>query len=198
MQYVFQMYCRLLFRIHVQGRENIPRRGKLLLAANHVSAYDPFVIGSLVPRVLYFLAKKELFQNPLLAVVMRFLHAIPLDRHEVAHTAIRRVNQLLANGEAVLLFPEGTRTRSGQMREGKAGVGMMAAVNQADILPVRVEGLFGKRGSLLRRPRVKIIFGAVISVAPFLQNGAAPKEIYREIAATVLDRIRALDTAMAT
>jgi hypothetical protein len=63
---------------------------------------------------------------------------------------------------------------------------------------VRVEGLFGKRGSLLRRPRVKIIFGAVISVAPFLQNGAAPKEIYREIAATVLDRIRALDTAMAT
>jgi 1-acyl-sn-glycerol-3-phosphate acyltransferase len=197
MQYMFQMYCRLLFRIHVQGRENIPRRGKLLLAANHVSAYDPFVIGSLVPRVLYFLAKKELFQNPLLAVAMRCLHAIPVDRREVAHTTIRRVNHLLAQDEAVLLFPEGTRTRSGQMREGKAGVGMMAAANQADIVPVRVEGLFGKRGSLLRRPHVKIIFGPVISVAPFLQNGAAPKEIYREITATVLERIRALDTAMA-
>ena len=198
MQYMFQIYFRLLFRIQVEGRENIPRRGKLLLAANHISAYDPFVIGSLVPRALYFLAKKELFQNPLLAAVMRFLHAIPVDRREVAHTTIRRVNQLLANGEAVLLFPEGTRSRSGEIGASKSGVGMMAANNATDILPVRVEGLFSKKGSWWRRPQIKVIFGSVISVAPFLKNGAVTREIYREIAQVVLNRIRAMDTAWAT
>ena len=197
-QCLFQICFRFLFRIQVEGRENIPRRGRLLFAANHVSAYDPFVIGSLVPRALYFLAKKELFRNPVFAAVLRFLHAIPLDRREVAHNTIRRVNELLAKGEAVLLFPEGTRTRSGQMGASKSGVGMMAAVNQADIVPVRVEGLFGKRLSLRRRPRVKIIFGSVISVAPFLQNGTATKEIYRQITAAVFERIRALDAAMVT
>jgi 1-acyl-sn-glycerol-3-phosphate acyltransferase len=198
LQFAFQIYLRLLFRFQVQGRENIPRRGKLLLAANHASAYDPFVIGCLVPRALYFLAKKELFDNPLLSWALRvLLHAIPVDRREIGHTTIRRINELLANGEAVLLFPEGTRSRSGQIGKSKSGVGMMAAANQADIVPVRVEGLFGKSGSLFRRPRIKIIFGSVISVAPFLQNGTIGKEIYRQIADTVLNRIRMMDTALA-
>jgi 1-acyl-sn-glycerol-3-phosphate acyltransferase len=199
LQFAFQIYLRLLFRIQVQGREHIPRRGKLILAANHVSGYDPFVIGSLVPRALYFLAKRELFRNPLLGAVLRvLLHAIPVDRRDIGHTTVRRINELLAAGEAVLLFPEGTRSRSGKIGEGKAGVGMLAAANQADIVPVRVDGLHGTRGSLWRRPRIKIVFGPVLSVAPFLQNGMATKEIYREIATVVLGRIRAMGPAVAT
>jgi 1-acyl-sn-glycerol-3-phosphate acyltransferase len=197
MQFAFQLYFRLCFRIEVLGREHISRRGKLLLAANHVSAYDPFVIGSLTPRALYFLAKKELFINPALGAVLRFLHAIPLDRRDLGHTTIRRVNTLLAAGEAILLFPEGTRSRSGQIGAGKSGVGMLAALNQADVVPVRVDGLHGARGSPWRRPCIKVSFGPVLSVAPFLNNGAATKEIYREIAAAVLERIRTMGPAVA-
>lgn len=199
LQLAIQIYLRLRFRIQVQGREHIPRRGKLLLAANHVSGYDPFVIGSLVPRVMYFLAKKELFHNPLFGAVLRFLlHAIPVDRRDIGHTTMRRINQLLTAGEAILLFPEGTRSRSGQIGEAKAGVGMLAAINAADIVPVRVEGLFDTTGSLLRRPRVKVIFGPLLAVAPFLQNGTAAKEIYREIAAAAIHQIRTLGAAAAT
>lgn len=198
LQLAFQAYLRLLFRVQVQGREHIPRRGKLLLAANHVSGYDPFVIGSLVPRGLYFLAKRELFRNPLLGAVLRvLLHAIPVDRRDLGHTTVRRINELLAAGEAILLFPEGTRSRSGQIGEGKAGVGMLAAVNQTDIVPVRVDGLHGARGLLWRRPRIKVVFGPVLSVAPFLQNGMAIKEIYRQIAAAVLEQIRAMGPTVA-
>jgi 1-acyl-sn-glycerol-3-phosphate acyltransferase len=198
LQLAFQMYLRLRFRIQVQGREHIPRRGKLLLAANHVSGYDPFVIGSLVPRAMYFLAKRELFQNSLLGAMLRILlHAVPVDRRDIGHATMRRINQLLAGGEAILLFPEGTRSRSGQIGEAKAGVGMLAAMNAADIVPVRVEGLFGAAGSLVRRPRVKVIFGPLLAVAPFLQNGMATKEVYREIAAAVIDRIRTMDSAVA-
>lgn len=171
----------------------------MILAANHVSGYDPFVIGSLVPRALYFLAKRELFRNPLLGAVLRvLLHAIPVDRRDIGHATVRRLNELLAAGEAILLFPEGTRSRSGQIGEGKAGVGMLAAANQADIVPVRVDGLHGARGSLWRRPRIKVVFGPVLSVAPFLQNGRATKEIYREIATAVLGRLRAMGPAVAT
>jgi 1-acyl-sn-glycerol-3-phosphate acyltransferase len=196
LQFAFQVYLRLLFRIQVQGREHIPRQGKLIFAANHVSGYDPFMIGSHVPRVLYFLAKKELFRNPLLAAALRvLLHAIPVDRRDIGHTTVRRINALLAAGEAILLFPEGTRSRSGQIGEGKSGVGMLAAVNQADIVPVRVDGLHGARGSLWRRRRIKVVFGPVLSVAPFLQNGTATKEIYRQIATAVLDQIRAMGPA---
>jgi 1-acyl-sn-glycerol-3-phosphate acyltransferase len=198
LQLAFQTYLRLLFRIEVQGREHIPRRGKVLLAANHASGYDPFVIGSLVPRVMYFLAKKELFHNPLFGAVLRFLlHAIPVDRRDLGHSTMRRINQLLAAGEAVLLFPEGTRSRSGQLGEAKAGVGLLAAMNDADIVPVRVEGLFGAGGSLLRRPRVKVIFGQMLAVAPFRRYGMANKEIYREITSAVIDRIRAMEAAAA-
>ncbi len=170
----------------------------MILAANHVSGYDPFVIGSLVPRALFFLAKRELFRNPLLSAVLRvLLHAIPVDRRDIGHTTVRRLNELLAAGEAILLFPEGTRSRSGKIGEGKAGVGMLAAANQVDIVPVRVDGLHGARGSLWRRPRIKVVFGPVLSVAPFLQNGTATKEIYREIAAAVLDRIRTMGPVVA-
>jgi 1-acyl-sn-glycerol-3-phosphate acyltransferase len=127
--------------------------------------------------------------------MMRFLHAIPIDRGGIGHATIRRINHLLTAGEAVLLFPEGTRSRTGNIGEGKSGVGLLAAVNQADILPVRVDGLFGSRGSLFRRPRIKITFGPVLSVLPFLQNGAAAKELYRQITSAVVDRIRAIGAA---
>ena len=197
LQFAFQVCLRLLFRIQVQGREHIPRRGKLILAANHISGYDPFVIGALVPRVLYFLAKKELFRNLLLGAALRvLLHAIPVDRRDIGHTTVRRINELLAAGEAVLLFPEGTRSRSGQIGEGKSGVGMLAAANHADIMPVRVDGLHGGRGSLWRRPHIKVVFGPVLAVAPFLQNGTATKEIYRQITTAVLDQIRAMGQAV--
>lgn len=198
LQFAIQLYLRLLFRIQVQGREHIPRQGKLILAANHVSGYDPFVIGSLVPRGLYFLAKRELFRNPLLGAVLRvLLHAVPVDRRDIGHTTVRRINELLAAGEAILLFPEGTRSRSGQIGEGKAGVGMLAVANRADIVPVRVDGLHEARGSLWRRRHIRVVFGPALSAAAFLQNGMATKEIYRQIAATVLEQIRTMDPTVA-
>jgi 1-acyl-sn-glycerol-3-phosphate acyltransferase len=192
LQFVVRMYLSLLFRIQVQGRELIPPRGKLLLAANHVSGYDPFFVGCVVPRVLYFMAKKELFENYWLGALLRFVHAIPVDRRDIGKATVRRINDLIAAGEAILLFPEGTRSRTGEIGEGKAGLGLLAVTNEVDIVPVRVEGLFGVRGSIRRRPRVKIVFGPVLAIAPFLQNGKANKEIYREIASAVIDHIRAL------
>ncbi len=177
------------YRIEVRGQERIPRKGRLLFAVNHVSAVDPFVVGCHVPRVLFFMAKKELFEHPLLAPLVRFYNCIPIDRAEFSLSSMKRIEKLLQQDEAVLLFPEGTRTKTGKLGALKNGVAMIAARNQADIMPVYIEGLFRVRGSIFKRPRVRITFGEVVPIAPFLQNGSASKEVYGEITAKVEERL---------
>lgn len=191
-QFLVRIYFTALFRMEVRGRANIPRRGRILIAANHISAYDPPLVGCLIPRVVYFMAKKELFRIPLLGPLIRFYNAIPTDRTGTSLSTVRRVEALLAAEQAVLVFPEGTRMRSGRLGTPKAGVGMLAVRNHADIVPVHLDGLYRKRGFRLRRPRVQVVFGEPLRVAAFLGNGAADKEIYLAVAAAVSARIAEL------
>jgi len=105
---------------------------------------------------------------------------------------MRRIEKLLQQDEAVLLFPEGTRTKIGKLAPLKSGVAMIAARNQADIMPVYIEGLFRVVSSIFKRPRVRITFGEIVPIAPFLQNGSAGKEVYGEITARVEERLMRL------
>lgn len=184
-QFLVRVYFTLLFRIEVRGQANVPRTGKILLAANHISGYDPPLIGCLIPREVYFMAKKELFRNPLLGNLLRFYNSIPTDRSGTSLSTIKRVEELLARGHAVLLFPEGTRVKSGSLGRLKAGVGMLAARNRVNVVPVHIDGLYHKRGFSLRRPRVKVVFGGVVDVSPLLENAADEKESYLAIAGAV-------------
>jgi len=183
MQWLVQLYFRLQFRVEVRGRENVPRRGRVLIVANHVSGYDPPLVGCFVPRMVFFLGKKELFAIPGLAQLIRFCNCIPVDREVFSIATLKQIERVLAREEALLLFPEGTRTRNGQPLPWKAGLGMIAARNHADLVPVYIENLFGVRGRIWRRPRVRLTFGRVLLVAPFLQNGRPGKELYTQIAA---------------
>ena len=191
-QWLVRCWFRSRYRIEVLGQERIPRKGRLLFAVNHVSAVDPFVVGCHVPRVLFFMAKKELFEHPLLAPLVRFYNCIPIDRAEFSLSSMRRIEKLLQQDEAVLLFPEGTRTKIGKLAPLKSGVAMIAARNQADIMPVYIEGLFRVVSSIFKRPRVRITFGEIVPIAPFLQNGSAGKEVYGEITARVEERLMRL------
>ena len=194
-QFLIWLYFSFMFRIEVRGADQIPRRGRLLLAANHISGYDPPLIGSVIPRVAYFMAKKELFRNPLLGALLRFYHCIPVDRAELSPSTIRRVSGLLQHEQALLMFPEGTRTRTGAMLELKAGIGMLACATRSNIMPVRIDGLFNVRGSFRKRPKVTVTFGQPVDITPYLQNGRAGREIYVAIAAQVSERIRSLAPA---
>lgn len=187
------LYLHAMFRFQVHGRHNIPRRGGILLAANHLSAYDPPVVGCVIPRPAYFLAKKELFDNPVKKLIMTLARCIPVDRADIGHATVRHVNALLQRGEAILLFPEGTRTRSGEIGHSKNGIGMIAAHNKVDVIPVLVSGLFKVRGSIFRRPRISIAFGTPVAVSSLLEHEEQTRrEIYRRITAAVFDRIREL------
>ena len=113
---VLQPLLHLYFRLGRHGREHVPSRGPVILAANHRSFLDPFVIGCCIRRPIHFVAKRELFENRLQAWILNALGAFPVCRGESDDQAMETARALLRRGEPVVIFPEGTRTRNGSLR----------------------------------------------------------------------------------
>jgi 1-acyl-sn-glycerol-3-phosphate acyltransferase len=153
---------RLLFRLEVHGRENVPAAGPLLLVSNHVSLLDPPFVGAAAPRELDFMAKEELFRIPVFGRLITALHARPVKRDGSDSRALKTGLRLLAGGRALLVFPEGTRGVEGQLGEGRPGAGMLAVMSGAPVVPVHVSGS-GRAlppGRLCPRPaKVRVRFG---------------------------------------
>jgi 1-acyl-sn-glycerol-3-phosphate acyltransferase len=143
----------------VGGREQVPRSGGLVVASNHVSFWDPPLIGAVLPREVHFLAKEELFSNPLFGALIRSYNAIPIRRGMVDLSGMARAVETLRRGEALMMFPEGTRMRDGRLHPARPGVGMMAVNADVPIVPCYISGS-GRPGHwLLRKSRVRITFG---------------------------------------
>jgi 1-acyl-sn-glycerol-3-phosphate acyltransferase len=144
---------RLLFRFRTVGRENVPREGRLLLAANHVSVLDPPAVGCAAPRPLHFMAKAELFRVPFLGWLVRHLNAHPVERDGADATALRHALLLLREEKALLVFPEGTRGTEGELQPGRPGAGMLVALSEAPVVPVYVQGTGAALPRGASRPR---------------------------------------------
>ena len=148
------------FRVARIGRRHIPRRGPVLLAANHRSFLDPFVIASCVRRPIHFVAKRELLEKRFQGLVLNALGAFPVRRGESDEEAMTTARLLLERGEAVLIFPEGTRIRSGSLATPRRGVGRLALETGAPVVPVAVTGSErARRGWRIRPVRVRVRCG---------------------------------------
>jgi len=141
------------FRLQRIGREHLPRRGPLLLAANHRSFLDPFVIGMLVGRPVYYMAKRELFQRRWQAWLLNSLGAFPVDRGTGDSEAIDTARAILERGDCVVIFPEGTRVRPGPLGAPQRGIGRLALETGAPVAPVAVIGSEDVRRGWRIRPR---------------------------------------------
>jgi len=135
------------------GREHLPRSGPLLLAANHRSFLDPFVIGALVRRPVYYMAKRELFEKRWQAWVLNALGAFPVDRGAGDREAMATARAILRRGDCVVIFPEGTRMRRGPLGAPRRGVGRLALETGAKVVPVAVIGTEEVRRGWRIRPR---------------------------------------------
>ncbi len=153
------------FRIRCAGRANVPASGPVLLVSNHQSHLDPVLVGVACPRQMRALARHELFFWPL-SWLIRTLGAVPIERERNALAGIKTTLKLLKDGEAVLVFPEGTRTPHGKLQPLQPGFCMLARRSGATIVPVAVHGAFAAmpRGSSFPRPKpVRVTFAEPIS-----------------------------------
>lgn len=158
--------ARLFFRLEAHGLEHVPRKGPVLLVANHRSFLDPLVVGASAPRPLHFMAKVELFSVPILGAAIRRLHTLPVRRAGADPKSLRLALRILEDGNALLIFPEGTRGKDEEFLEGKGGAGMLAVLSGAPVVPVYIEGS-GRalpRGKFLPRPaKIVVRFGSPLS-----------------------------------
>ncbi len=180
--------AKLLFGFRVVGREYVPPEGPVIIASNHISYCDPPLVGSGVPREVYFLAKEELFRNRLFAWLIRRYNAIPLKRAVGDVGAVKKAVELLRQGRAVLMFPEGTRSLSGRFLRPKPGVGMISILTCSPVVPTYVRGTNRLWNALLRRSRLEVRFGEPI-YPKIIDGQRDSKERYQALSEEVMRRI---------
>lgn len=151
---------RIFLRLEVEGQENIPKDGPLMLACNHISLLDPPVVGAVCTRNVHWMAKEELFV-PVLGTIYKWLGAFPVKRGTADRAALKHGIDIMKNGEVLAIFPEGTRSKTGALGKAAPGALMMASQVRATILPACVIGTDIKRQGKLW-PKVKVKFGKPI------------------------------------
>ena len=184
-----QYFARIFLRFQVEGLEHIPRSGPVIIACNHISFWDPPLVGSSVRRVVHFVAKAELFENRLFGALLSSYNSIPIHRGAQARRGLRGAEEVMGNGGAVIILPEGTRSKTSEFLAPKAGITRLAALTRSPVVPARIWGSRQIRRSMLRQVLVRIRFGPPM-MPPI--GDEAGREGGRAYARRVMDVIGAL------
>ncbi len=159
----------LLFtRWQIKGRENIPSQGALLIVANHLHLADPPLLVVSLSRKVVFMTKKELFHFRVIGYFVRGFGAFPVHRGQLDRKALRQVHQLFADGKALVMFPEGTRSKSVQLQHASSGAALVALRGGVPILPVGISGTEKIKGMfwMMHRPRITVNIGCPFYLPP--------------------------------
>ena len=132
------LLCKTYYKVEFEGLENLDRKGGFIIAPNHVSEFDPLFIAMASKRLFHYIAKYELFENPVLNKAMTYFNAFPIVRGKGDMVAINYAIELVRRGEVLCIFPEGTRSEDGTPQKAKSGVGYIARYTGADIIPASI------------------------------------------------------------
>lgn len=181
MKAVVNLFIRLRFRIETIGLENVPNHHAVIVAANHISNYDPLLLACIIKRKIHFMAKIELFRNRFLKMFFTKLHAVPIDRQSgIVIRPVRQILKIIDSGEVVGIFPEGKRCKTGEIVQPKKGIAFFACKKKAPILPIAIIGI--KKG--FRTP-IKIVIGSTIHVSN--------QSDYLSVSLMIMKRIREIE-----
>lgn len=198
--HIARVLFRGFYRWQIEGVENVPLTGSVILAANHVSYIDPPLIGAALLRPIYFLARSTLFSNPLMGWLIRTLHALPVDRDGGAGSGLKAVLDLLKQGDGIILFPEGTRSVDGAIQKARAGIGLTVIKSKAPVVPVRLVGVhetWPRHQKLPRPGPIVILFGkpldfSALSVEAETCDRIRLKAIYQQVSDEIMNAIATL------
>lgn len=185
-KFFFHLYYVLFYRVKVTGRENIPTSGSILLYANHPSAMDVFFIAVFMKRKIHYMAKVELFKNPILAFLLKRVGAFPISRGKGDVGSVKTVFKLLQHGKVVGVFPEGTRTPKKDPSKRKAGAAMLALHSNTPILPVGIK--WNKRWFSM----IELVFGESFTIPSKQEGEHTSKEELLEATNKIMDKIYGL------
>lgn len=184
---LFKIMFAVGLRLRVEGTENIPKVGPLVIACNHLSLLDPPVLGTAASRKVHFMAKEELFV-PVLGTIYKILGAFPVRRGGADRAAIKHGIEILESGQVLAIFPEGTRSKTGKLGKAQPGALMMASKAKATIVPACIIGTDYKRHGRIW-PKVTVRFGKPI---PFPQDAVVSKELLLELTDDMMHHIASL------
>lgn len=182
------LFFKLVCRVEVKGRDNIPCGGGFILASNHVSYLDPMAVGSVCPRRLNYMARHDLFINPIFSWLLYQCGAFPVKRNSADLSALKEAMIRVKKGKGLLLFPEGTRSQEGRLsNKAGAGIGFLVAKLNVPVIPVFVKGtekVLPKGAKFIVPAKVAVCFGKQIHIERRMP--------YQDIAQLILDHIRHL------
>ena len=188
---VVSILARIFLRLRVVGGQNIPTKGGAIIASNHVSYLDIPLLGCALDRRADYLGKSELFRNKLLSFFFRRLGGIPIRRGGVDRSALTEVVTRLKAGRLVVYYPEGKRSRTGELQPLKPGIGMVAARAGVPIVPAFIEGtvrILPKQSKRFRLRPVVVKFGPPVDPSAFGDREDG-KAFYLKVSHAVRDSI---------
>ena len=178
---IFRFTFNLLFSPKVIGAENVPKEGAMIMAANHMSNWDPPILGTYLPRTVGYMAKEELFKPAIAGAIIKSLNAFPVKRGASDRGAIKMALNILKKGLCLGIFPEGTRSRDGKLHKAQAGVSLIAAMSKAPVVPTALIGTNKIWSKEEKFPQQTIVFGEPIYYEGKSNDKAALEEFSQEI-----------------
>jgi len=190
-----QLIIRIVLKINgslkVYGTENVPEKGGVIIASNHISYLDPPLVGAVLPRVATFLARKGLFDVPVLGWMIS-RSAFPIDRENPKPSSIREAVRRLKKGESIVLFPEGKRSETGDLLEARRGVDVIAKISKAAIVPTLIVGsdkALPLKAKWLKRADISVVFGKPIYYATPGKSDGLDGKGQDNISSTIMSEI---------
>lgn len=192
---VGRVLFRTFFRLHVVGLENVPRHGPGLICGNHCSYLDPMLATVALPRKVYNLSRKEIYQLPLLGVFIRRLGAVRIDRESLADKkALQTVLAIMDHGDLCMIYPEGTRSPDGHLQHPQNGAAFLAVKSGAPVVPMAIIGSYEswpRQRKLPRVGRITVRIGRPVTYR-LPSDHESRREDLTAISVDIMARIRAL------
>ncbi|MCX6970542.1 MAG: lysophospholipid acyltransferase family protein [Verrucomicrobia bacterium] len=189
-----KLLARVFFCMRIVHPERMVESGPLILAVNHSSFFDPPLAGICSRRGVYYLARKTLLKWPFFGPLFPAMNVIPVERDGNDMSALREVIKKIKEGNGVVLFPEGTRSKDGNIQPARAGIGLVIAKTGAPVLPMRIFGAydaFPKNAKGLHFPQITVVIGEPIHFSR-KDMASATRETYQMLSDRVMEAITAL------